>query len=148
MKLEAPLGQDEEVVLHLLDPFGRCKAIGGRSDKEDVRAMLQQAPCKTDGRPRRLDGSHGASATQAPLHDGCIELNFTILGQHASAARVEAGVLFEHPSRALDRIQWGPALAEYSRSCFERVAQACASGRFMLRIAMRNPLRTGTAMND
>jgi hypothetical protein len=146
-ELPTSFGKYEEVIAYLLDPCGSGKSICSSADEEDVWPMFHQAACETDGSAGGLDRGDRASAPVAPVHDGGIELDLTLLCEHASTPGVEAGILLEDARRRFDRVDGQAPLSEYGAASFQRLAQARESLRFMLWIMVRDSFGTGTAMH-
>ena len=147
LELPAPFGKNEEVVGDLLDPGGGRKSISGRTDKKDMRAVLHQAARKADRRAGGLEGGNRPCTSVSTIHDGGIEFDLALLGQHAPAPCIEAGIFLEDASGCLNRVDGQAAFSEDRAARFERIAQSGARGCFMSGIMMRDSFRTGAAVH-
>jgi hypothetical protein len=98
--------------------------------------VLHETPCKADRGPRRGEASDGTCLATAAIHDGGVEFDDPLLRQDAPAPSIETGVFLEHSSGLLDGIDSSSAGREDNGSGAERIAEAFACPRFMLRVVM------------
>src|SRR5689334_16890947 len=112
-----------------------------------MRTLLHQPSCQADRRACRLDARYRTRLTGPPFHDCRVELDFAMLGQDASATRVETGIFLELPAGGFYGIHGRPALLEDTRPGVERLLKPSLCARFVLRIVVRDSLRTRATVN-
>ena len=81
------------------------KTVGAFERQQDVVALLHHRPREADRRARRPHPGDRSGIARAPVHDRGVELDMAVERQHAAAAGVEGGIVFEDARRCLDRVE-------------------------------------------
>ena len=89
--------------------MGRRELLGSRSDKVDVRALLENETRGLDGVAEALDAGHAASLHAAAVHEEGVELDAAFRGEEAAAPGVEGGVVFKNADSGFHCIEGGAA---------------------------------------
>jgi hypothetical protein len=108
--------------------MGLGKLLGADSNEIDVLAVFEDEAGGLNGVAKSLDTSHAASLHAATVHEKCVELDGSVRGKKAAAARVEGGVIFENGDGSFDRIDGRSAARKNCIANFKRVANTGLMG--------------------
>ena len=147
LELSPALRDFEPAVRDLLDAVLAREQIGILAGQEDVRSLIEQEARETDRRSCRPEARDRSCAAFAALHDGGVELDASRRGEHASASRIEAAVLLEHPHRRLHGVERALAFLEDRGPGRQRRFQTGARRFLIIGGEARRTHRSRTAVN-
>ncbi len=102
------------------------KGLRARADEIDVRAEIHDQSSRVDGIAQPLHAGNAAGTQRGAIHEQCVQLHSTIVGEETAAAGVEGFVVFHHSDSGLDRIDRGRTFFQQRVACGEGVGYALA----------------------